>query len=122
VCPARRWPRRAGASPGPSGTAPPLARRRRRKPAGMGLAIMGDQSRDLAIESDQTGTLGDAALRSEGWPGLLGGVCGKRLVSDDQALLAGAAKLLFGSGDERVQVEAREPRVVGERARERLPQ
>jgi len=23
----------------------------------MGLAIMGDQSRDLAIESDQTGTL-----------------------------------------------------------------
>ena len=25
--------------------------------AGMGLAIMGDQSRDLAIESDQTGTL-----------------------------------------------------------------
>ena len=90
--------------------------------AGMGLAIMGDQSRDLAIESDQTGTLGDAALRSEEWPGLLGGVCGKRVVSGDQALLAGAAKLLFGSGDERVQVEAREPRVVGERARERLPQ
>ena len=46
----------------------------------------------------------------------------ERLVSGGQALLTGAPELLFGAGDELVQVELLEPRVAGEGARERLPQ
>jgi hypothetical protein len=37
-------------------------------------------------------------------------------------LLAGALELMLGTGDERVEIEAREPRVAGKGAGERLPQ
>src|SRR5689334_8117561 len=50
------------------------------------------------------------------------GVPGERLWGGGQAVLTGALELTFGTGDERVEIEAREPRVVGKGTCERLPQ
>jgi len=50
------------------------------------------------------------------------GNLGERVSSDAHAVLSEAFELLLGARDERVEIEPREPRVVGERAAERLPQ
>jgi len=60
-------------------------------------------------------------LRTRHVPVWGAGNLGERVSSDAHAMLSEAFELLLGAGDERLEVEARESRVVGEGVAERLP-